>query len=188
VLDTADIVREAMFQQLGSRRASESLLSFQQSYRGAFFAAPDVTQLEIELPGVRDGRVAFFERFESPLPNSVLYVLEQHRMAIKSLYANYVSIGAHENIHAYRAANVALPHGPEKSTRFVTRCFMTSDDIANAVLEYLRETIPEYSQGKCGLSLVPKLTPDRTTRIASMYCGFIRLLTPRDDQLFPTGR
>jgi hypothetical protein len=64
---------------------------------------------------------------------------------------------------------------------------MASEDIENAVLGYLRETVAEYSHGKCGLSLVPKLTPDNTRSAASMHSGLIVSKTPLGKWIVPAS-
>jgi hypothetical protein len=64
---------------------------------------------------------------------------------------------------------------------------MASEDIANAVLGYFLETTPEYSQGRCGLSFVLKLVPDKIRNTHSKRFNPMFLLTPRDEALFRKG-
>jgi hypothetical protein len=61
---------------------------------------------------------------------------------------------------------------------------MASEDIAKAVLGYFLETTPEYSQGRCGLSFVLKLVPDKISNTQSKRFNPMFLLTPRHEALF----
>ena len=65
---------------------------------------------------------------------------------------------------------------------------MASEGIANAVLGYFLETAPEYSQGRCGLSLVLKLMPDKIRNTNSKRFNPMFLLTLSDGKLFPRDR
>jgi len=62
---------------------------------------------------------------------------------------------------------------------------MASEGIAKAVLGYFLEIAPEYSQGRCGLSLVPKLMPDKIRNTNSKRFNPMFLLIPSDSKLFP---
>jgi hypothetical protein len=73
---------------------------------------------------------------------------------------------------------------PERSTHCVARAFIASEDIVNAVLGYFLETTPEYSKGRCSLSLVLKLVPDKIRNTHSERFNPTLLQTPRDEALF----